>query len=350
MLDRTQAKGRPRSKRVVPSWPDTATPRATSGSARPRRRAFPDGAHFRVEVPTVNSADAVRTLVRIVEEEAGVKINRIDQTAGIMRFSDAEHEAYLDVGRENDIEIFFALGPRGIYDIGAQKMIQLRVGPRVGAAHARHGADRLRHWRTSSASSRMGGRGLLISDEGMLILAHKMRCDGVIPPDVKLMASAHMGHNNPVTYRMLEELGADTIASQARPRLLHPRGAARRGAHPAARAHRQPAGDRRLPCVSTDAPEMIRICAPVLLKTGSSVLERHGMVITEELAIAMARQVAVSMETIRRYMPEAVADHGPGGGSRDSGLTHDHRSGEIGPRPGGRPIRRPVPSTIRRRH
>ena len=51
---------------------------------------------------------------------------------------------------------------------------------------------------------------------------------------------------------------------------------------------------------------MIRVCAPVLLETGSSVLERHGMVITEELAVAMARQVAVSMETIRRYMPEAV--------------------------------------------
>ena len=51
---------------------------------------------------------------------------------------------------------------------------------------------------------------------------------------------------------------------------------------------------------------MIRVCAPVLLETGSSVLERHGMVITEEPAVAMARQVAVSMETILRYMPEAV--------------------------------------------
>ena len=55
---------------------------------------------------------------------------------------------------------------------------------------------------------------------------------------------------------------------------------------------------------------MIRVCAPVLLETGSSVLERHGMVITEELAVAMARQVAVSMETIRRYMPEAVQTTG----------------------------------------
>src|SRR5579862_9280687 len=51
---------------------------------------FPDGAHYRLEIPTVNSADSVGTLVHVVQEEAGVKVNRIDQTQGIMRFSDKE--------------------------------------------------------------------------------------------------------------------------------------------------------------------------------------------------------------------------------------------------------------------
>ena len=60
-----------------------------------------------------------------------------------------------------------------------------------------------------------------------------------------------------------------------------------------------------------DAPEMIRICAPVYLKTGSSVLEKHGMVITKDLAMAMARQVELSMETIRRYFPDAVQTQKP---------------------------------------
>ena len=59
-----------------------------------------------------------------------------------------------------------------------------------------------------------------------------------------------------------------------------------------------------------DAPEMIRLCAPVYIKTGSSVLEKHGQVINDELALQMARQVAVSMETIGRYMPEAVQTKG----------------------------------------
>lgn len=269
---------------------------------------FPDGAHFRIEVPTVNSADAVRTLVHVVQEEAGVKINRIDQTAGIMRFSDKEHEAYLDVGRENEIEIFFALGPRGTYDIGAQKMVN-SVWGHASALRTRGMEQIVYAMEDIKRIVALGGRGLLISDEGMLILAHKMRQDGVIPREVKLMASAHLGHNNPVTFRMLEDLGADTIASQ-RDLDFSILGALRAAVSIPLHVHidnpQATGGFIRV----YDAPEMIRICAPVYLKTGSSALERHGMVITDELALAMARQVAISMETIRRYMPEAEQTSG----------------------------------------
>lgn len=272
---------------------------------RPSARGrFPDGAHFRIEVPTVNSADAVKTLVHIVEEEAGVKINRIDQTAGIMRFSDKEHQAYLEVGREHGIEVFFALGPRGTYDIGAQKMVNsvwghacaLRVRGMEQIIYAMEDIKRI---------TALGGRGLLISDEGMLILAHKMRADGIIPRDCKLMASAHMGHNNPVTYKLLEDLGADTIASQRDldfSILASLRAAVTVPIHVHVDNPQATGGFIRV----YDAPEMVRICAPVYLKTGSSALERHGMVINEQMAIAMARQVAVSMETLRRYLPDAV--------------------------------------------
>ena len=269
---------------------------------------FPDGASFRIEVPTVNSADAVRTLVHVVQEEAGVRINRIDQTAGIMRFSDREHQAYLDVGREHEIEIFFALGPRGTYDIGAQKMVN-SVWGHASALRTR-GMEQIVHaMEDVKRIVALGGRGLLISDEGMLILAHKMREEEVIPREVKLMASAHMGHNNPVTFRMLENLGADTIASQ-RDLDFSIMAALRAAVSIPIHVHidnpQATGGFIRV----YDAPEMIRICAPVYLKTGSSVLERHGMVISEELALAMARQVAISMETIRRYLPEAVQTSG----------------------------------------
>ena len=265
---------------------------------------FPDGAHYRIEVPTVNSADAVGELVHIVKEESGVTINRIDQTQGIMRFSDKEHEAYLNVGREHQIEIFFALGPRGTYDTGAQKMVNtvwghacaLRTRGMEQVVHAMEDIRRI---------VRLGGRGLLVSDEGMLILAHRMRADGEIPPEVKIMASAHLGHNNPVTFKMLEDLGADTIATQRDldfPILAAMRAAVNIPMH----VHIDNPQATGSFIRTYDAPEMIRVCAPTYLKTGSSALERHGMTINREMAVAMARQVAVSMETITRYFPEAV--------------------------------------------
>lgn len=264
---------------------------------------FPDGAHFRIEVPTVNSADAVKTLVKIVEAESGVKINRIDQTQGVMRFSDKEHEAYLDVGRKNGIEIFFALGPRGIYDTGGQKMAN-SVWAHACALRVR-GMDQVLHsMEDIKRIVGLGARGLLISDEGMLMIAQKMREWGEIPADVKFMASAHMGHNNPASFKILENLGADTIASQRD--LDYGMMAALRAAvkvpiHVHIDNPQATGGFIRV----YDAPEMIRLCAPVYLKTGSSVLERHGMTITDELAVAMARQVSVSMETIKRFFPEA---------------------------------------------
>ena len=265
---------------------------------------FPDGAHYRIEVPTVNSADAVQTLVHVVEEETGVKINRIDQTQGIMRFSDKEHQAYLDVGRKYGIEIFFALGPRGTYDTGAQKFVDTVWGH--ASALRTRGMEQIVHaMEDIKRIVKLGGRGLLISDEGMLILAYKMRKEGVIPPECKIMASAHLGHNNPVTFKMLEDLGADTIATQRDldfAILSAMRAAIKIPLHVHIDNPQATGGFIRV----YDAPEMIRICAPVYLKTGSSVLERHGMTITAELAKAMARQVAVSMETIKRYFPAAI--------------------------------------------
>ena len=300
-IDQRFAESRAFAKKLgYPSGDRWSLPTSTS--------KFPDGAHFRVEVPTVNSADAVKTLVHVVEEESGVKINRIDQTAGIMRFSDKEQEAYLDVGRNYNIEIFFALGPRSIYDISASKFIHTPWG-HASALRTRGMEQVIYAMEDAKRITRMGGRGLLISDEGLLILCKKMRDHGELPPDTKLMASAHLGHNNPVTYKMLEDLGADTIASQ-RDLDFSIMSGLREAVDIPIHVHidnpQATGGFMRM----YDAPEMIRLCAPVYIKTGSSVLEKHGQVINDELALQMARQVAVSMETIGRYMPEAVQTKG----------------------------------------
>lgn len=52
---------------------------------------FPDGANFRIEVPTVNTIEAQRSLLETAKD-LGVTVNRIDETYGIMRHTDKELE------------------------------------------------------------------------------------------------------------------------------------------------------------------------------------------------------------------------------------------------------------------
>ena len=57
----------------------------------------------------------------------------------------------------------------------------------------------------------LGCRGFLIYDEGMLWLVGQMRKDGALPKDIIFKTSAHLGHCNPCSFKLLESLGADSI-------------------------------------------------------------------------------------------------------------------------------------------
>src|SRR5690606_9013486 len=50
---------------------------------------FPDGGHFRIEIPTINSLDAVLSIIK-KRKKLGIKVNRITETLGIFRHTKAE--------------------------------------------------------------------------------------------------------------------------------------------------------------------------------------------------------------------------------------------------------------------
>ncbi len=267
-------------------------------------RRFPDGGQFRIEVPTVNSVEAAAI---ILEEcaNAGVKVDRIDQTAGGMLFTEDEHERYLRLGREYDVEMCFGVGPRGTYDIGAQKL------GRGVWAHAP--AYRLRGMEQVVYAiedlrrlADIGAKTFLIYDEGLLHIANQMRKDGkLLPPDANLMASAHMGHNNPVGYRILENLGADTVATQRDmelPMIAALRSTVTIPIHVHIDNPQATGGFIR----TYDSLEMIRLGAPIYLKTGSSVLARHGMRMTTSEAEQVAQRVITNVQIMKRVYPEAI--------------------------------------------
>lgn len=263
---------------------------------------FADGGQFRVEVPTVNSAEAARIILEGCAD-AGVKVDRLDQTSGGMLFTEKEHEEYLSLGREFDVEICFGIGPRGTYDIGAQKL--------GGSIWAHASIYRLRGmdqvvYATEDLKrlADIGARTFLLYDEGQIWLANKMREEGVLPSETVLMASAHMGVNNPIGYRLLQDMGSDTVATQRDmefPMISALRSAVSIPIHVHVDNPQASGGFIR----TYDAAEMIRIGSPIFLKMGSSVLARHGMRMSRDEADMMVQQVVSTMEILQRSYPEA---------------------------------------------
>jgi hypothetical protein len=262
---------------------------------------FADGGQFRIEVPTVNTPDAAEIVLDACAE-AGVKVDRLDQTAGGMLFTAKQHERYLELGQRYDVEICFGIGPRGVYDIGAQKLAN-SVWAHAPAYRLR-GMDQVVYATEDLLRLvEIGARTLLIYDEGQLWLANRMRADGEIPPDVVLMASAHMGHNNPISYRVLEELGADTVATQ-RDMEFSMVAALRAVVGIPIHVHvdnpQATGGFIR----TYEAADIVRVGSPMFLKMGSSVLARHGMRMSRDEAVSMASQVIATVEILHRVAPE----------------------------------------------
>ncbi|MPM69093.1 hypothetical protein SDC9_116037 [bioreactor metagenome] len=54
-----------------------------------------------------------------------------------------------------------------------------------------------------------------------------------------------------------------------------------------------------------EAPEMVRVAAPVYLKTGNSCVAGHGQLTTAANGVDMARQASIVKEMVERYYPEA---------------------------------------------
>ena len=91
---------------------------------------FPDGAQYRIEIPSV---EGPRVLEAVLEEAArlGVPIHRVSQGSGIMLLTDAEIQAMVRMGKDAGVEVSLFVGPRAAWDMGAQ--ILSPAGKNLGA-------------------------------------------------------------------------------------------------------------------------------------------------------------------------------------------------------------------------
>src|SRR5690348_15286462 len=82
------------------------------------RKRFPDGAQYRIEIPSVESPEQLRKVIEKAEEYE-VPVHRISQGSGVMLLTDREIEQMAEIGRSERIEVSLFTGPRASYDVGA---------------------------------------------------------------------------------------------------------------------------------------------------------------------------------------------------------------------------------------
>jgi hypothetical protein len=261
---------------------------------------FPDGGAYRIEVPTVNSAEAVGALLDAATKN-DIIINRVTETYGMFRHTRQEIKEYCRLCSQYGAELLLSVGPRAPYDTGATVLSPqgVRISYRLrGMEQVLRGVEDIKR------GYELGCRGFLIYDEGMLWLVGQMRKDGALPKDIAFKASAHLGHCNPCSFKLLESLGADSI-NPVRDLQIPMIAALRAAVQVPLDVHTDnPPGSGGFIRVY-EAPDIVRVAAPVHCKTGNSVVGGHGEMTSANDGRRMADQASIVVEMVSKYYPEA---------------------------------------------
>ncbi|HOH98057.1 MAG TPA: peptidase [Candidatus Cloacimonadota bacterium] len=264
-------------------------------------KRFSDGGQYRFEVPGIQGPATMKALLQEIDS-LGLHLHRVTQTKGIMLLSDSEISQMVELAQDWKVDLILAIGPRATYDTSAS--VHTPEGQRMG--YRLRGQEQIvRAVEDVKRAAKLGCRGFLIYDEGSLWLLNEMRAQGVIPEDCKFKISAHCGHGNPCSARLLELNGADSV-NPIRDIQLQMLGAIRQAISIPIDVHTENPESSGGFIRHYEVPEMVRVAAPIYLKTGGSVAKTHSWESTEADARKRAKQVALVQRVINQYYPQAV--------------------------------------------
>lgn len=168
---------------------------------------FPDGAHYRIEIPSVEGPSAMAAVIEAARQH-GVTVHRVSQGSGMMLLTDAELRGMARLGAEHRIEVSLFVGPRAAWEGTGQPLTP--DGKLMGSRHT--GMDQLAYaFDDIVRGVEAGIRSILVADEGLLWLVNQARQRGVLPADLVVKGSAVLGVANPIGVKLLQENGLDTI-------------------------------------------------------------------------------------------------------------------------------------------
>ena len=264
-------------------------------------KRFGDGGQFRFEVPGIQSPKTMKALLNEAKNQELV-IHRVTQTKGIMLLTDEEIIEMVNLAKNYGCELFLSVGPRATYDTSAT--VHTKEGSRIG--YRLRGYDNLVYAiEDVKRAVDLGVRGILLYDEGLLYVLNQMRIDGELSNNLHFKMSAHAGHGNPASAKLLELIGLNSfnpVRDLQIPMLASIRNAIDIPIDLHTENPKSTGGFIR----HYEVPKFIKVASPVYLKTGGSVAANHNWDTTEKEAIARIKQVKLVERMIRQYAPDST--------------------------------------------
>lgn len=270
-------------------------------------RRFPDGAQYRVEIPSVEGPRAMAAVLAEAEARR-VRVHRVSQGSGILLMTDGEIREMAELGAAARVEVSLFVGPRAAWETGAQ--ILSPAGKNLGARQ--RGMDQLVYAvEDIKRACSLGIRSVLVADEGLLWVVNEMKKAGELPAELVQKVSVQMGAANPASIRLQEQLGAGTYNTPTDldlPKLAAIRAAVSLPLDIYVEVPDNFGGFIR----HYEIPEIVRVAAPVYVKFGlrnapdvyPSGTHLEGTVIA--LGKERVRRAEIGMDLLRRYYPEAT--------------------------------------------
>jgi hypothetical protein len=264
-------------------------------------KRFADGGQYRFEVPGIQGTKVMEALLEAMDKY-GIHLHRVTQTKGIMMLLDNEIIEMVRLAKEAQTDLILAIGPRATTDTSAS--VNTPEGVRMG--YRLRGQEQIvRAVEDVKRAAALGCSSFLVYDEGFLWLLNEMRKAGHIPANCHFKVSAHTGHGNPCSAKLLELIGANSI-NPVRDIQLQMLAAMRQAIDIPIDIHTENPASTGGFIRHYEVPEMVRVAAPIYLKTGGSVAQTHSWDSTTDDAKKRAKQVALVKRMLDNYYPEAI--------------------------------------------
>ena len=170
-------------------------------------KRFPDGAQYRVEIP---STEGPRCLDAVLEEaeRLEVRVHRVSQGSGVFLHTDGELDEMARTAARARVEVSLFTRPNAAWGTSATA----RSAAGAVLAPTAHGQEQVVACLDDARrAAEHGFRSVLIADLGVLSAFTALKTAGGLPEEMQAKISVMLPAANPAAAQVLERLGASTI-------------------------------------------------------------------------------------------------------------------------------------------